>query len=350
MIKIGEFARVFEISIKTIRFYEEKGLINPCYIDNYTGYRYFDKTNIEEMTKILILKDLGLSLKEIKNFKFNEQDIKNKIQNYEKKVNEIQNNIHILTNLLHKKEDITKMKIFQNDELAIGKWELIGISKTLEEAYKKSYIEDYFNIKEIHLLPNGEEYWVIKWTKGFIYIKDNECPYEIKENNMYIKINDPNNLTSYNIATYKKINNKEYTIDEIRIKDNIDIPFIEDKKIIGNWKTIDFIKNKETFNPKERYYKDKLFLDKIIITNDNDCIRTFNKQTGKDTKNIKYTKGYIINLCCSNTKSKYEIIDKNNKQYLIVEWKSGDYIYGNMINGYYVLENITQNRVEKTFH
>ena len=104
MIKIGEFARVFEISIKTIRFYEEKGLINPCYIDNYTGYRYFDKTNIEEMTKILILKDLGLSLKEIKNFKFNEQDIKNKIQNYEKKVNEIQideNKYYKIISLFH---------------------------------------------------------------------------------------------------------------------------------------------------------------------------------------------------------------------------------------------------------
>lgn len=89
MIKIGEFAKIFDISIKTIRLYEEKGLITPSYIDNYTGYRYFDNKNIEEMTKILILKDLGLALKEIKDFNFNEEDINNKIKLYEEKIKEI---------------------------------------------------------------------------------------------------------------------------------------------------------------------------------------------------------------------------------------------------------------------
>lgn len=235
------------------------------------------------------------------------------------------------------------MKTFINDEQIIGKWKLLGVSNTLEEAINEQYIEDYYNIKELYILPNGEEYWVIKWTKGFIYIKDNPCPYELKEDKMYIKILDPKDNTFYKIATYKKINNKEYNLEEITIKDNIDMPFIEDKELIGEWKSIDFIKNKEIFNPKKNFikqYTDKLFLDKIIVTNDNDCIKILNKQEVKKSNNITYTKNYIFNLCCENTASKYEIINKNNKKYLIVEWKSGDYIYGNMINGYYVLEKI----------
>lgn len=107
MIRIGEFASIFDASIKTVRLYEEKGLLKPTYIDNYTGYRNFDDNNIKEMTKILILKDLGLSLKDINNFNFNEQDINNRIKIYEKKINQMKNNINTLKSFLHlKKEDI----------------------------------------------------------------------------------------------------------------------------------------------------------------------------------------------------------------------------------------------------
>ena len=46
MLKIGEFANLFNVSIKTVRFYEEKELFKPFYIDKYTGYRYYDENNI----------------------------------------------------------------------------------------------------------------------------------------------------------------------------------------------------------------------------------------------------------------------------------------------------------------
>ena len=65
MLKIGEFAKLFDVSIKTIRFYEEKNLLKPTYIDEFSGYRYYDENNIEVMKNILYLKDLGFSLEEI---------------------------------------------------------------------------------------------------------------------------------------------------------------------------------------------------------------------------------------------------------------------------------------------
>ena len=52
MIKIGEFANIFDVSIKTLRLYDEKGLLSPDYIDIYTGYRYYDDESIKTMTKI----------------------------------------------------------------------------------------------------------------------------------------------------------------------------------------------------------------------------------------------------------------------------------------------------------
>ena len=44
MIKIGDFAKIFDVSIKTIRFYEEKGLIVPSFIDRerFTACIYKD--------------------------------------------------------------------------------------------------------------------------------------------------------------------------------------------------------------------------------------------------------------------------------------------------------------------
>lgn len=225
MMKIGDFARLFSVSIKTIRYYEEKGLLHPASVDIYSGYRYYDKTNIEEMTKILILKDLGLSLKEIVNFEFNQTIIRNKIKEYEQEINKIQNNIHILSSF-SKKEEINNMKPFINDEQAIGKWQLLGVSQTEKETYNSKYCEDDFSIKELYLMPDGQEYWVLKWTKGYIYINGRECPYVIKNNKLYLKIPDTYEITSYKVVTYKKVDDRIYTEKEIRIRDNITIPFV----------------------------------------------------------------------------------------------------------------------------
>ena len=46
LIRIGDFARILKISIKTIRYYESVGLIVPAYVDIYSGYRYFNEENV----------------------------------------------------------------------------------------------------------------------------------------------------------------------------------------------------------------------------------------------------------------------------------------------------------------
>ena len=61
MLKIGDFANLFSVTIKTVRFYEEKELLKPCYVDKYSGYRYYDDVNIKQMSKIIYLKELGFN-------------------------------------------------------------------------------------------------------------------------------------------------------------------------------------------------------------------------------------------------------------------------------------------------
>lgn len=65
MIKIGDFSRLGLVSIKTLRHYDELGLLKPVHVDRFTGYRYYAVEQLNRLNRILALKDLGLSLEQI---------------------------------------------------------------------------------------------------------------------------------------------------------------------------------------------------------------------------------------------------------------------------------------------
>jgi DNA-binding transcriptional MerR regulator/effector-binding domain-containing protein len=65
MFRIGEFARIGQVTAKTLRYYDEIGLLKPSNIDPFTGYRYYTMSQLPRLNRILALKDLGLSLEEI---------------------------------------------------------------------------------------------------------------------------------------------------------------------------------------------------------------------------------------------------------------------------------------------
>jgi DNA-binding transcriptional MerR regulator len=65
MLKIGDFARLGQVSIVTLRHYDACGLLTPTRIDNFTGYRYYSVSLLPRLNRILALKDLGVSLEQI---------------------------------------------------------------------------------------------------------------------------------------------------------------------------------------------------------------------------------------------------------------------------------------------
>lgn len=69
MYKIGEFANRVKSNIKTIRYYDEIDLLKPKVIDKFTSYRYYDENNVREYYSIILLKQMGFSLEEIKIYK-----------------------------------------------------------------------------------------------------------------------------------------------------------------------------------------------------------------------------------------------------------------------------------------
>ena len=67
LMKIGEIAAFFNVSVKAIRVYEKKGIIVPVKVDPVTGYRYYTVDQVQTLNALLELKMLGFSLAEIKN-------------------------------------------------------------------------------------------------------------------------------------------------------------------------------------------------------------------------------------------------------------------------------------------
>lgn len=65
MLKIGDFSRLSRTTVKTLRYYDDMGLLHPVYIDPYTGYRYYALEQLPRLNRILAFKDLGLSLEQI---------------------------------------------------------------------------------------------------------------------------------------------------------------------------------------------------------------------------------------------------------------------------------------------
>ena len=65
MIRIGDFSKLSRVSIKTLRYYDETGLLEPVRVDRMNGYRYYEYDQLPRLHRILALKDLGFSLEEI---------------------------------------------------------------------------------------------------------------------------------------------------------------------------------------------------------------------------------------------------------------------------------------------
>ncbi len=62
---IKEFAEFTGVSVRTLHYYDEIGLLIPAFIDGTTGYRYYDENSLLRMQEILFYRELDFSLKSI---------------------------------------------------------------------------------------------------------------------------------------------------------------------------------------------------------------------------------------------------------------------------------------------
>lgn len=65
MFKIGEFSKLAQVPVPTLRYYDQVGLLKPVHVDSLTGYRYYSASQLPRLHRILAFRGLGFSLEQI---------------------------------------------------------------------------------------------------------------------------------------------------------------------------------------------------------------------------------------------------------------------------------------------
>lgn len=75
MFTIGDFARHGRVSVRMLRHYDALGLLQPAAVDQATGYRYYEGRQLDQLNRIVALKELGFSLRQVGDILRDEVDV-----------------------------------------------------------------------------------------------------------------------------------------------------------------------------------------------------------------------------------------------------------------------------------
>ena len=122
-LKTGEFSKLMQVTVKTLRPYEQKGLLLPDEVDEWTGYRYYSIDQMQTLQAIRDLQRLGFSLDEIKEL-FEDgshtpdiQQMDEKIKETEKLLKQLKARRDQLLEWRDSRKQITKMEKFSIQSL-----------------------------------------------------------------------------------------------------------------------------------------------------------------------------------------------------------------------------------------
>ena len=94
-LKIGEFSRLMQVTIKTLRHYEQKELLIPDEVDEWTGYRYYSIGQMQKLNSIRNLQRLGFTLEEIRDLHDDESHTPS-IEQLTEKIKETEKQLQLL--------------------------------------------------------------------------------------------------------------------------------------------------------------------------------------------------------------------------------------------------------------
>ena len=362
MIKIGDLARICNVSTQTLRYYDSEGVLKPDITDPSSGYRFYSVDAVEKYKKIIFYKDLGFSLDEIKKIKLatNEElkDIlKNKKATLSESIDRFKEQIKTIDGICEgnqKKPVLSEILLlpFENDAQVVGKWQLCG--KILDENDLTSLEDVGADIadKEIIFMPGGAFAWKYFWTKGTLYRISPKYTFAIPNSYKTLEKDGVNymivqfmsdecidNGEDTLLLLYRQIDTVAYTEHQIRPNiDKTDLPYIDDESVLGLWVALDYVPSISDFEPQKRYSSDEdIYMIDIKFLSRGICTRTVCTMSGNATYMLRYTKGFVLNDK-EMTAEEYQIKSIDGKNFLFVQHKSGDYFYGGMTPHWYVFE------------
>lgn len=379
MLKIGEFARICATSTQTIRYYDQEGVLKADYVDMDSGYRYYKPEKLTIYQKIIEYKDAGFTLEEIKlllntpevqkalfeskreELKGEEAELKAKFERLESLAKGDTPEIQLPPGVFSISERLHSE--FVDDPQVIGRWELIGrldsdrdgapiddwtarLDRIAESA--DELVEAQMGFKTICFLPGGCCWWGFFWNNGVLYRMSGrfeKCcvanPYEIREvggeNMMLVKwmiLSSLDRTPKVYDYIYRQIDRIAYSEQSARtMVDDIDLPYVPDGNVIGRWEVFDYIRTIDDFDPHTPCAAcEALVYSALEFRERGVCYRFYNP-LGRSLH--KYTKGCMI-IQNDQTAEHYEIRAFDGIDYLFIEHKSGDYVYGGMKPYFYV--------------
>ena len=219
---------------------------------------------------------------------------------------------------------------FVDDPAAVGRWESVDFVSRPEDFKldKRAFTGDLY-LKELVLLPGGKSPngW-LTWTKGAIIHRGDRTAarYEIRKmggaDYMFFEWKSGDYTIRHRPPQY-------YVLKKtagVR-RDNIDLPFRDDPRVVGEWESVDFVESPASFDPAARAWAGDLYLKRLVFL-----------PGGKSDKPWwTWTKGVVMHHG-DRTASKYEIRKIDGAEYMFFEWKSGDYVFRGAKPFYYVLK------------
>lgn len=239
---------------------------------------------------------------------------------------------------------------FEDDEQVVGKWKVLGEYAVREDFYadtgerRESFMGNRDG--EIFFLPEGEAYWIYSWTKGFLKLNGGDqsclCRYELEDydGHRYMFVEDKGDEFRRGgiptVLVLEQADHKRYTAREIAREDDTDMPFVEDERVLGDWKAYDFIRSREEFDPAVNHIPpDRLMYKHMHFGEGGDLTSVYMDETISGRETQSWTKGYMLRYW-NHTACAYEIVTVEGRDYMIIEWKSGDYRWGGYDTNYYV--------------
>lgn len=151
-LKIGEFSQLMQVTVKTLRHYEQKGLLLPDEVDEWTGYRYYTTDQMQKLNNIRDLQRLGFSLDEIK-LLYEGESHRPSIRQLTEKIKETERQLHLLI------DRRTKLLSWRNSIKEIKTMDIFSIQSLPEVivASHREVIPDYGAIGEMCCSKIGPE-------------------------------------------------------------------------------------------------------------------------------------------------------------------------------------------------
>ena len=368
MLLIGEFSKVCNVSVQTLRYYDKIGVLKADYTDDLSGYRFYSPEKVKTYQKIEQLKQLGFSLDEIRQFLSCSQTEQYHMYGNRKRIinDEIvkkQEQIKLIDSLCENPDSgliplnlqIMSVK-FEDDPAVIGKWEYCGNltdSRKFNGKNKLTKLPVYD--KNLYFLPGGENVWTYFWTKGVLYHILHEYNVIVPNEYRILKINEDNYMEIHwmtsnfiegssenGLRIYRQTDDHAYSEREtFAFCDEVDLPFTVDEHVVGDWETVDIISDIADFTcDPDKWYKDPFWILGMSFFERGVCVITYSKNGNREDIGYKYTAGAVLNL--HRKTAQHYWIKHDRDDYLIMEHKSGDYSYLGTVQCYYVFRRKTK--------